>query len=152
MNTIIDGIVIFLLIQLLAFHIYLKIKGITTYEFITRHKIKPVSKSSIPGSISHTKPSTDDRFNLDQADLPFQNNESQRDRAPEEASIPRLTTPRQNSIGLTTFSKMKNESEIDLIKNDAEIQSQLRQDSNNNKENIVKPKPRRSGLEMKTPR
>lgn len=43
-NIIVDGIVTLLLIQLLCFHAYLTVKGMTTYEFIVRNRVKPAKK------------------------------------------------------------------------------------------------------------
>ncbi len=39
-NVVLDGTVAFLLVQLLVFHLYIKLKGMTTYEFIMRNKIR----------------------------------------------------------------------------------------------------------------
>lgn len=41
-NSVIDSIVIFMLLQLLCFHLYLIARGMTTYEFITKNKVNPV--------------------------------------------------------------------------------------------------------------
>lgn len=157
-NVVVDGIVIVLLIQLLIFHAYLKVKGITTYEFITRHRVKPISKSAIPASISSTKPSTDERYHFEQhVELPSQNIHSHRSRDHEDPDPPRLSSPTHNTLGNTGFSALKNESELALFQSGlvGDLPMPQRQDSsanNINKETIVRPKPRRSGGELKTPR
>ena len=42
-NLCIDSIAIFLLFQLLCFHLFIAFRGQTTYEFITNHKVVPIA-------------------------------------------------------------------------------------------------------------
>lgn len=43
-NIVVDGLIDFLLLQLILFHVYIGIKGITTYQYLTRNKVEQSKK------------------------------------------------------------------------------------------------------------
>lgn len=117
----------------------------TTYEFITRNRVKPISKQGLTPSMNSTKPTTDDRLNFTMREMPSQLIASQQD-SPKEGGIPRLDSPRHNNPGLAD-SVFKNDSAVNIMQT-AELQK-IRNDSNSENGLDVKPKHRKSGFESR---
>jgi hypothetical protein len=147
-NLIIDGMIIFLLFQLLCFHTYLAVKNMTTYEFIIRNKIKPIAKKQ--SQVSDTRPGTGNM-----ADPNALNEQSAASVHDGRSEALRLMEPLENpeKNGEIGFSASKKALDTDPLEEKREVDTQnFQQIDSTPKEQIIKPKPRRSGAELKPPR
>lgn len=118
----------------------------TTYEFIVKNRVKPVS-SAKPVALE-SRPTTNDRIMLHRS-----SDQSQgfHDGSPEDPKLTKPVTP-EKQISFTGHSTPNIQEEIDSL-NGADFQKAQRIDQIP-KDTIIKHKPRRSGTgsELRSPR
>lgn len=141
--------VILLLAQLIGFHVFLKFKGLTTYDFIIKRRVQPASPSPVQNSTHIKLNPTDIRRDEDKEKSQpvdeIKDPEPPIDVPPESLSDPRSMG---TTIGVGAFPK--NDSEIEMLRHPLSHQLTQRADPANSKDTIIKSKQRRSGSESKT--
>lgn len=138
---------ILVLSQLLCFHLYLSIKGVTTYEFITKNKVRPNRTKTL--SIDN-RPMTNDRVVL--VDHNEQSVNSIHSAMPNEGASLNEPVADDQPLGHTGLSTAKKCVEAERVEShqDMDAHKSDRVESIT-KEMIIKPKPRRSGTELRYP-
>lgn len=139
-----------LLIQLLAFHAYLAIKGMTTYEFITRNRVKPVSGHNSSKLILATNPASNEdqvieqKINSEQLEPPHEGFEGDH---------PISTNFKSTPMANMATAGIRSDSELALIKISSNRQeSQPMVEARSDKDYPGKTKHRKSNADSKTPR
>lgn len=150
-NSILDGIVIILLLQLLCFHVYLQIKGLSTYDFLMKGKVKPITQLVIPSKSSVKEV---DEVAPEQEEAKNHQEIPQRKATQRKSELPILNDPKKTSYTNLGLTFPKNNSEVEILRHPLSHQPTQRAEPSQQigKESIFKQKQRRSGSDIKPPR